>query len=113
MRTVRSRSVWARGLKQSNGEAQQQALQASRSVWARGLKPHNGGFTWNSLRSRSVWARGLKLPCLAAYCACELSRSVWARGLKPKLVFCLRNHKRVALRVGAWIETLLRRQCRL
>ena len=57
------------------------------------------------IASRSSWARGLKhAPVLAAIQAYE-SRSSWARGLKHQRRIERNAGIKVALLVGAWIET--------
>ena len=56
--------------------------------------------------SHSVWVRGLKLVSSCKILCLDMSHSVWVRGLKHQQVQKQKEQPCVALRVGAWIETL-------
>ncbi len=78
----------------------------SRSSWARGLKQADPSPVRKSGWSRSSWARGLKRRrAETRLLRARLSRSSWARGLKRGATTRSSAPWRVALFVGAWIET--------
>ena len=66
------------------------------------------GATWISAgeKSHPVWVRGLKLICLSAVHFFAGSHPVWVRGLKHDIWKQRKLLRRVAPRVGAWIETV-------
>ena len=79
--------------------------QQSHPSWVRGLKligilSHN-----KSIRSHPSWVRGLKHIYDRRINRCWTSHSSWVRGLKPYLVGLKPEGGKVALLVGAWIET--------
>ena len=55
--------------------------------------------------SHPVWVRGLKLLSLSSAKGSEKSHPVWVRGLKPQVGTAYYPCRKVAPRVGAWIET--------
>ena len=77
----------------------------SHPVWVRGLKPCFIRAMWSWYTSHPVWVRGLKLLSLSSAKGSEKSHPVWVRGLKPQVGTAYYPCRKVAPRVGAWIET--------
>ena len=77
----------------------------SRPAWARGLKLIDGYMNFSGFLSRPAWARGLKRQKLDRAIRWVMSRPAWARGLKLDDGAPVIEARRVAPRVGAWIET--------
>ena len=84
-------------------------LYSSHPVWVRGLKPLCALCLALPCRSHPVWVRGLKLVCWQLVNFCNMSHPVWVRGLKHAADTLSNLGTLVAPRVGAWIETLLRK----
>ena len=81
----------------------------SHPVWVRGLKLLLRELGQGRAQSHPVWVRGLKLTSVADAYESMKSHPVWVRGLKQKRYFEASRRRKVAPRVGAWIET--RRPC--
>ena len=101
---IKSRPVWARGLKlgqDSEGNVAKYTVAPRVGAWIEtyhsGAPPNRSGVAprvgawiethrhrlqWEPHQSRPVWARGLKYLQLVALLAETASRPVWARGLK-------------------------------
>ena len=59
--------------------------------------------------SHPVWVRGLKQFALLVVLLPFRSHPVWVRGLKQTIVTRYSSYPKVAPRVGAWIETIVKR----
>ena len=79
--------------------------QQSHPSWVRGLKPFNTFVKYSYCKSHPSWVRGLKLIGILSHNKSIRSHPSWVRGLKPYLVGLKPEGGKVALLVGAWIET--------
>ena len=103
---ARSRPARARGLKPLVDDKRASA-HSSRPARARGLKPRARSAAAAIIASRPARARGLKLPGRRGRDDRIGSRPARARGLKHGPRAQTGEHRPVAPRAGAWIETRL------
>ena len=83
-------------------------INESLPAWERGLKFDMLKAIMPVYKSLPAWERGLKFLVDYIDCLCNWSLPAWERGLKYKLLICRVPCRRVAPRVGAWIEMVLR-----